>query len=111
MCFNPVKINSSSSSSNSCSYSKENFFGSGMTTLITSNEEMDDIVKMIKSLEKSGLLVKGFSETIKNQAKNQKDGFIGMLLGILGASLLGNLLTSKGVMRAGEGKITAGQEF
>ena len=66
-------------------------FGSGNTTLIISNEEMNDIMKIIKSLEESELLVKGVSETIENEAKIQKGGFLGILLGNLGASLLGNL--------------------
>ena len=73
-------------------------FGSGTTTLIISNEEMNDIMKIVKFLEESGLSIKGVSETIQNEAKGQKDGFLGMLLGTLGASLLGNLLTGKGVM-------------
>ena len=68
-------------------------FGSGNTTLIISNERMNDIMKIIKSLEQSGLLIKSISETIKNETKERKRGFLGMLLGNLGASLLGNLLT------------------
>ena len=80
-------------------------FGSGNTILIISNEEMNDIVKIIKSLGESGLLIKGISETIKKEAKEQKGGFLGMLLGTLSASLLGNLLTGKGKIRAGEGEI------
>ena len=64
-------------------------FGSGFTTLIISNEEMNDIMKIIKSLEEFGLLIKAVSKTIKNEAKEEKGGFIGMLLGTLGASLLG----------------------
>ena len=71
-------------------------FGSGITTLIISNKEMNDIMKIVKSLEESGLLIKDVSETIKNKAKEQKGGFLGMLLGTLGASLSGNLLTGKG---------------
>ena len=63
-------------------------FGSGFTTLILSNEEMNNIMKIVKSLEESGLSVKGISETIKNQSKEQKGGFLGMLLGILAASIL-----------------------
>ena len=77
-------------------------FGSGFTTLIISNEEMNDIMTIVKSLEDSSLLVKGVSETIKNKAKEQKREFLGMSLGTLGASLLGNLLTGKGTIRAGE---------
>ena len=64
-------------------------FGSGFTTLIISNEEMNDVMKIIKSLEEFGLLIKAVSKTIKNEAKEEKGGFIGMLLGTLGASLLG----------------------
>ena len=85
-------------------------FGSGMSTLIISNEGVSDIMK-IKSFEKSGLLLKGVGETIKNEAKEQKEEFLRMLWGTLGASLLGNLLTGKGAMRAGEVIIRAGQDF
>ena len=74
-------------------------FGSGFTTLIIFNEEMKDIIKIVESLKDSGLLIKGVSETIKNEAKEQKGGFPGMLLGILGTSLLGNLLTGEGWWR------------
>ena len=72
--------------------------GSGTTTLIISNDEMNDILKIVKSLEDSGILLKGVSETIKNEAKEQKGGFLSMLLGTLGASLLGNRLVGKGVI-------------
>ena len=71
---------------------------------------MNDM-KMIKSLEESGLLIKGVSETIKNKAKEQKGEFLGMLLRTLRASLLGNLLTGKGTIRAGEGTIRGGENF
>ena len=64
-------------------------FVSGNTTLIISNEEMNDIMTIIKSLEESALLIKGVNETIKNKTKEQKRGFLGMLLDALGASLLG----------------------
>ena len=78
-------------------------FGSGVRTFINSNEEMNDFMKVIFiSLEESGLLIKGVRETIKNEAKEQKGGFPRMLLGTLGASLLGNLLTGKGTIRAGQ---------
>ena len=86
-------------------------FGSGTTILIISNEEMNDIMKIVKSCEESGLSIKGVSETIKNESKEQKRGFLGMLLGTLGASLLGNLLRGKGKTKAGEGTIRAGQDF
>ena len=70
-------------------------FGSGITTLIISNEEMNGIVKIVKSLEESCLLIKGVSATLKNEAKEQKGGFLSMLSSTLGASLLGSLLTGK----------------
>ena len=63
-----------------------------MATLIISNDEIEDIIKIVKSLENSGLLLKGFIETVQNKVKEQKGGFLSMLLGTLGASLLGNLL-------------------
>ena len=69
---------------------------------------MKDILKIVKSLEVSGILLKGVSATIKDEAKEQKGGFLSMLLGTLGACLLGNMLAGKGVIRAGEGTITAG---
>ena len=69
---------------------------------------MKDIIKIVKSLEDSGLLFKGVSETIQNEAKEQKGGFLSMLLGTLGASLLGNILAEKGINRAGEGIVRAG---
>ena len=84
-------------------------FGSGFTTFIVSNEEIN--IKIVKSLEESGLLIKGVSDTIKNEAKEQKEDFLGMLLGTLEASLLGNLLTGKGTIRAGKGGIRAGENF
>ena len=68
------------------------------TTLIISNDEMKDIIKIVKSLEDSGLLLKGVTETIQNEVKEQKGGFLSMLLGTLGASLLGDLLIGKGAM-------------
>ena len=70
-------------------------FGFGNTTLIFSNEEMNDIMKIVKSVEESGLSIKGISETIKNEAKEQKRGFLGMLLGTLGPNFLGNPLKGK----------------
>ena len=69
---------------------------------------MEDILKIVKFLEDSGLLLEGVSETIKNEAKEQKGGLLSMLLGILGASLLGNMLAGKGVIRAGEGTTRVG---
>ena len=82
--------------------------GSGLK-LIIEQEDMKDIMKIIKALENSGILLKGVSKTIKNETKEQRGGFLSMLLGTLGASLLGNLLTGgKGIMRAGDEIVRAG---
>ena len=98
--------------------------GSGNnTTVIISNKGMDDLIKIVKSLEDSRLLFKGITESIQNEIKEQKGRFLSMLLGTLGASLLGNLLTGKGafharkrvnkkgkgIHRAGEGIVRAGE--
>ena len=73
--------------------------GSGHnTTLIISNDEMEDILKLVQSLEDSGILLEGVGETIKNEAKEQKVGFLSVLLGTLGASLLENMLAGKGLI-------------
>ena len=66
-------------------------------------------MKIVKSLEESGLLIKGISETIKNEAKEQKGGFLSILLGTLAASILGNALAGKGILRVGE-KVTGAGE-
>ena len=84
-------------------------FGFGLRTLIISNAEMNDITKIINSLEESGLLIKGVSEAIKNEGKEQKGGFLSMLLGTLDASLLGNLWTGKGKIKADGGVIATSQ--
>ena len=75
--------------------------GSGTTTLIISNEEMNGIMKIVQALEDSNILLKGVTKTIKNETKEQKGGFLSMLLGTLGASLLGNLLSGKAIVRGG----------
>ena len=69
---------------------------------------MKYISKIVKSLEASGLLLEGVSETIESEAKEQKGGFLGMLLGTLGASLLGNMLAGNEIIRAGEGTARVG---
>ena len=74
------------------------------TVLIISNDEMGDIVKIVKSLQDSGLLLKGVAETVQNEIKEQEGGFLSLLLGTLGSSLLGNLLTGRGIYRARKGK-------
>ena len=84
---------------------------SRMTTLIISNDEKNDIMKIIRSLEGFRLWIKDVSEIIENETKEQKVGFFSTLLGALGASLLGNLLTGKDTIKAGEDKIRADQNF
>ena len=80
--------------------------GSGHNRHITIiwNGEIKDIIKIVKSLEDSGLLLKRVTETVQSEVKEQKGVFLSMLLGTLGASWLGNLLTGKGIYRAGKGK-------
>ena len=68
-----------------------------------SNEKMNDIMKIVQALEDFNIILKGVTKTITNETKEQKEGFLNMLLGTLGASLLGNLLTGKGIVRAGSG--------
>ena len=79
------------------------------TTLIISNKDMDDLIKIVKSLEDSGLLLKGVTESVQNEVKEQRGEFLSMLLGTLGASLSGNLLAGKGIHRAGEEIVRAGE--
>ena len=81
--------------------------GSGVKLII--EQDMNDIMKIIEALENSGILLKGVTKTIENETKEQRGEFLGMLLGTLGASLLGNLLTGgKRMMRAGDGIVRAG---
>ena len=82
-----------------------------MITLIFSSEELDNIIKIIKSLEDTGLLVKSASKTDKNKVKQQKEVFHGILGATLGASLLENMLSGKEVIQVVEGVIRAGQGF
>ena len=81
------------------------------TTLVIQNEEREDIGKLVKSPEESGLLIKWIRETIKNKTKKQKGGLLPRLLGTLSASTLGNALTGKWVIRTGERLIRVGQNF
>ena len=82
-------------------------YGSGTTALRISHEEKD----IVKSHEETGLLIKGVSETIKNGAKEQNGRLLSMSLGTLAASILGNELAGKRVLRAGEGVVRTGENF
>ena len=87
---------------------QKKIYGSG-AKLIIEQEDVKDFMKIIKALENSGILLKGVSKAIKNETKEQRGGLLSMLLGTLGASLLGYLLTGgKGIMRAGDGVVRAG---
>ena len=72
---------------------QKKIYDSGTTTLVISNEEMNNIMKIVQALEDPGILLKGITKTIKNETKEQKGGLLSMLLGTLRASLLGDLLT------------------
>ena len=86
---------------------KKKIHGSGVK-LIIEQEDINDIIKIIEALENSGILLKGVTKTIEKETKEQRGGFLSMLLGTLGASLLGNLLTGgKGMMRAGEESVAS----
>ena len=80
--------------------------GFGTTTLIISNEEMNDIIKIVQVLEDSNISLKGITKTIEDVTKEQQGRFLSMLLGTLGASLLGNLLAGKGIGRTGYGNLS-----
>ena len=113
----PLGLTAEASAADAAIHKK--MFGSGRpsdlalrnTRLIISNEETNDIMKIIRSLEESSLLIKGVSQTTKNEAKEQKWRLLGMLLDTIGASLLGNILAGKGIIRASEGTVRAGQYF
>ena len=74
--------------------------------MIISNYEINDIIKIIKSLEDFGLLLKEVTKTVQNEVEKQKAGFLNMLLGTLGASLLGNILTGRGAIVKRQGRVT-----
>ena len=107
----PLGLTAAASSADAVIHKKILGSGYNNTTLIISNDEMDDILKIVKSLEVSAVLLKGVSETIQYEAREQRRGFLSMLLGTLGASLLGDVLSKglsgRGVNRAGEGTIRA----
>ena len=112
----PLKLAQAASTTDSAI--QKNIFGSGMTTMIISNEEINDIMKIIKSLKQAGLLKKRVSNTDENKTKAQKDAILEMSLGTLSVTLLRSLLTSKrviracgSVIRAGGGRIRATNDF
>ena len=122
-CINPLGLTAAASAADAGIHKK--ILGPGNTALIISNKDIEDLIKIVKSLEDSGLLLNGVTESVQNDVKEQRGGFLSMLLGTLGASLLGNLLTGqgaiatsqervvnkigKGIHRAGEGVVRAGE--
>ena len=113
-----IPLKSAQAASTTDSAIQKNIFGSGMTTMIISNEEINDIMKIIKSLKQAGLLKKRVSNTDENKTKAQKDAILEMSLGTLSVTLLRSLLTSKrviracgSVIRAGGGRIRATKDF
>ena len=106
---------------------RKKILGSQNTKLIISNKDIEDLIKIVKSLEDSGLFLNSVTESVQNEVKEQRGGFLSMLLDTLGASLLGNLLggkgaiatsqgqvvnkKGKGIHRAGEGVIRAGEGY
>ena len=90
---------------------RKKMFGSGVTVLIISNEEMNDIMKIVISLEESLSFIKAIREIIKNETKEEKGASRGMLLDTLGATLLRYLLTGKRTIRTGDGEIRNGQDL
>ena len=88
---------------------QKKMYGSGNTTLIISNDDLNDLIKIVTALEEHDILSKGTSKTIKNKTKKQEGAFLGMLVETLGASLLGNLLTGKGLYRTGQGMYRSGK--
>ena len=112
----PLKLAQAASTTDSAI--QKNIFGSGMTTMIISNKEINDIMKIIKSIKQAGLLKKHVSNTDENKTKAQKDAILEMSLGTLSFTLLRSLLTSKrviracgSVIRAGGGRIRATKDF
>ena len=90
---------------------QKKIYGTTTRALIISNEELEDIIKIVKLHEESGWILKKISETVKNEANKQKVRFLSMLLGTIAASILGSELAWKGVIRADEGVLRAGQIF
>ena len=98
----PLGLTAAASAADAAIHKK--VLGSWGTTVIVSNEEINDIMKIVQALEDSNILPKGVTKTIENETKEQKGGFLSMLLGTLGAILLGYLLTGKRIIRAGPGR-------
>ena len=103
----PLGLTAAASAADAVIHKK--ILGSGNTTLLISNKDIEDLIKMVKSLEDYELLLNGVTESVKNEVKEQRGGFLSMLLGTLGASLLGNLLSGKGINKKGKGIHIAGE--
>ena len=107
----PLGVTAAASAMDAGIQKKIRGFGNSVT-LVMSNQELNDILQVIKGLEHQRMLVKGLSEAVEDEAKEQKGGFLSMLLGTLGASLLGNLMSSgNGYQRAGASYQRAGEGY
>ena len=104
----PLRLTAAESAADAKIYK---ILASGTKTLIISDKEREGIMRIVKSPEESGLLVKGVNEKLENEVKQQKGVFLSTLLGTLNATSLGNLLAGNRVIRAGDGTITARQYF
>ena len=90
---------------------QKKIYRSGTAKLTISVDDLDEIIKIVTALEEHDILLKGTAKAIKNETKEQKGGFLSMLLETIRASLLGNLLTGKGLYRTGKGMYRTGQEL
>ena len=99
----PLVITAAASATDAGTQKKKKIHGSATTTLIIPNKEMNDIMEIVQALDDSNILLKGVAKTIKNETKEKKVGFLSKLFGTLGASVLGNILAEKGIVRAGSG--------
>ena len=97
----PVGITAAASAIDAGIKKKKTMHGSGTTSLMISNKEMNDIMKTVQALEDSNILLKGVTKAIKNETRERRGGYLGMLLSTLAFTLLGNMLTRRGFLRTG----------
>lgn len=106
----PLGLTAAVSATDAAIQEKKYYDSAQQRTLFPSNEDLNDIVKIIKSLKDASLLIKDISETVENEIKELKEGFLGTLVATLGGSSLSTVLTDKDVIRAGKGATSAGEE-
>ena len=106
----PLELTAAVSATDAAIQKKKYYDSAQQRTLFSSNEDLNDIVKIIKSLKDASLLIKDISETVENEIKELKEGFLGTLVATLGGSSLSTVWTGKDVIRAGAGATSAGEE-